>query len=89
LVKRTGELFLFNKVIHNLSTPSKQLILPLGLVFSATNRYDDFMPKTKRTYQPKKLKRIRKHGFRSKMKTRDGRKVIKRRRAKGRAKISL
>ena len=43
----------------------------------------------KRTYQPKKIKRARKHGFRSRMKTRDGRKVIKRRRLKGRAKISF
>jgi large subunit ribosomal protein L34 len=72
-----------------LSTPSKQLNLPLDLVFSATNRYDYFMPKTKRTYQPKKLKRIRKHGFRSRMKTRDGRKTIKRRRTQGRVKVSL
>ena len=42
----------------------------------------------KRTYQPKKIKRARTHGFRSRMKTSGGRKVIKRRMAKGRKELS-
>ena len=43
----------------------------------------------KRVYQPKKVKRIRKHGFRIKMASAGGRNVIKRRRAKGRTKLAL
>jgi large subunit ribosomal protein L34 len=43
----------------------------------------------KRTYQPKKLKRIRTHGFRERMKSAGGQKVIKRRRAIGRKKTTI
>jgi len=41
------------------------------------------------TYQPKKLKRKRTHGFRSRMTTRHGQDVIKRRRSKGRARLAV
>ncbi|MBI2022348.1 50S ribosomal protein L34 [Candidatus Daviesbacteria bacterium] len=44
---------------------------------------------TKRTYQPKKLKRVRKHGFLTRMKTAGGKKVLKRRRETGRVRLSI
>jgi large subunit ribosomal protein L34 len=43
----------------------------------------------KRTYQPKKRRRVRVHGFRNRMKSRGGRAVLKNRRRKGRKTLSV
>jgi large subunit ribosomal protein L34 len=62
---------------------------PTVSCFGAAPRFCVWESLVKRTYQPHRKRRLRTHGFRARMKTANGRKVLNNRRRKGRRRVAV